>query len=45
MLFGEIIVVYCENHAELTNTPCGKAAQFLNVKEGGTCSYHCTRTG
>jgi hypothetical protein len=37
----EIIVVYSENHIKHINTMCGKNAEFLNVKAGGTYSYHC----
>jgi hypothetical protein len=32
MLLGEIIAVYCENHAEHINTLCGQIAEFLNVR-------------
>jgi hypothetical protein len=28
MLFKEIITVYCENHTEHINTPCGQNAEF-----------------
>jgi hypothetical protein len=40
MLFGEIIAVYCENHAEhiRVNTLCGRYVEFLYVKAGGTCT-------
>jgi hypothetical protein len=36
MLFGETVAVYCENHAEHTNTFC---ARIFNVYAGGTYSY------
>jgi hypothetical protein len=28
MLFREIIAVYCENHTEQRNTPCGQKAEL-----------------
>jgi hypothetical protein len=40
MLFGETVVVYCENHMEYTDTLCGQNAEFLYVKAGGTYSNH-----
>jgi hypothetical protein len=40
MLFKEIIAVYSENHMKPINTLCGKNAELLIVKEGGTYSYH-----
>jgi hypothetical protein len=45
MLFGETVAVCCENHMEHTSTLCGKSAEFLDVKAGGTYSYHCTSSG
>jgi hypothetical protein len=38
MLFGETVAVYCENHAEHTNTLCGQNGEFWCVKAGGTYS-------
>jgi hypothetical protein len=35
MLFREIVAVYCENHTEHTDTPCGQNAEFWCVKAGG----------
>jgi hypothetical protein len=40
MLFMEIILLYCENHMEHIHTLCGRTAEFLHVKVGGTYSYH-----
>jgi hypothetical protein len=45
MLFGEIITVYCENHMELIDAPCGENEEFFNVKSGGTYSYDCALKG
>jgi hypothetical protein len=39
MLFKEINAVYSENHGE-TNKLCGKNADLLVIKVGGTDSYH-----
>jgi hypothetical protein len=38
--FKEIIAVYSENHTKPTNTLCGQNVMLLNVKAGGTYSYH-----
>jgi hypothetical protein len=40
MLFKEIIIVYPENHIKYINTHCGQNEVLLNVKAGGTYSYH-----
>jgi hypothetical protein len=40
MLFKEINTVYSENHTKPINTLCGENAELLNVKAGGTQSYH-----
>jgi hypothetical protein len=40
MLFGETVVVYCENHMEHTNTFCGQNVEFWYVKVGGIYSNH-----
>jgi hypothetical protein len=40
MLFREIIAVHCVNHMKHTNTLSGQNADLLNVKAGGTYSYH-----
>jgi hypothetical protein len=39
MLFREIIVVYCENHMEHTNTLCGQNAAIEYVKGVGILLY------
>jgi hypothetical protein len=44
-LFKEIIAVYCKNHMKRINTLCGQNAELLNVKPGGTYSYHCALKG
>lgn len=36
----EIITVYSQNHMKRRNTLCGKYAQVLNAKAGGTYSHH-----
>jgi hypothetical protein len=36
MQFWEIIAVYCENHTEHTNTPCGQNAEFSSYLTGNT---------
>jgi hypothetical protein len=41
MLFGETVAVYCENHTEHIDTPCGENAEFLNVRTGGEYKYLC----
>jgi hypothetical protein len=40
MLFKEIIAVYPKNRAKLINTLYAQNAELLNVKVGGTYSYH-----
>jgi hypothetical protein len=40
----EIIAVYFENHIKSV-THCGQNAELLNVKEGGTYSYHNLSVG
>jgi hypothetical protein len=40
MLFRETITVYYENHMKPTNTFSGENAELLNVRAGGTYSYH-----
>jgi hypothetical protein len=42
MLFGEIIDVHSENHMKSINTFCGQDEELVNVKAGGTYSYHST---
>jgi hypothetical protein len=34
MMFGETIVVYCDNHTKHRNTLCGKNVELQNVKVG-----------
>jgi hypothetical protein len=41
MLFGEIIVVYCENRKKHLNRLCGQNAKIFNVKAGGTYCALC----
>jgi hypothetical protein len=38
MLFEETFAVYCENHTEHADTPCGQNAEFWCVKAGDTYS-------
>ena len=38
MLYGEIIAVCSQIHTKHINTPCGKNAELLKVKRGGTYS-------
>jgi hypothetical protein len=45
MLFREIIAVYCENHTEHINTPCGQNAEFVKVKTGGAENNYCSSKG
>jgi hypothetical protein len=40
MLFREIVAVYCENHAENTDTLCWHNAEFGYVTAGGTYINH-----
>jgi hypothetical protein len=40
MLLKEIIAVYSDNYTKPRNTLCGQIVELLNVKVGGTCSYH-----
>jgi hypothetical protein len=40
MLFGETVVVYCENNTEHINTLCEQNADFWYVKAGGTYTNH-----
>jgi hypothetical protein len=40
MLFRETVAVYCENHAEHTDTLCGHNAKFWYVKTSGTYTDH-----
>jgi hypothetical protein len=43
MLFYEIIIACSEGKARKPiNAICGKRAELLNVKAGGTYSYHYT---
>jgi hypothetical protein len=45
MLFSKIIAVYAENYRKPISTVCGKNAELLIVKAGGTYSYHWTLKG
>jgi lipoate-protein ligase B len=40
MMFMEIIPVYSKNHNKTINTLCQQHTELLNVKVGGTYSYH-----
>jgi hypothetical protein len=40
MVFGERVIVYCENHTEHTDALCGQNVEFWCVKAGGTYSDH-----
>jgi hypothetical protein len=40
MLFRKIIAAYSENYTEGIHS-CGQSAELINVKAGGTYSYHC----
>jgi hypothetical protein len=42
MLYREIITVCSEIHTKHINTLCGQNVEFVNVKTGGTYSYHWT---
>jgi hypothetical protein len=44
-LFKEIIAVYSENHIKPMNALSGKNVELLNIKEGGTYSYHWALKG
>jgi hypothetical protein len=40
MLYSEIIAVCSQIHTKHVNTLCGQNVEFVNVKPGGTYSYH-----
>jgi hypothetical protein len=40
-MFTEIIAVYGDNHMKTINILGGQNAEQLNIKVGGTYSYHC----
>jgi len=40
MLYSEIITVCSEIHKEHINALCGQNVELLNIKRGGTYSYH-----
>jgi hypothetical protein len=40
ILFREIIAVYCEYQMKHIHTLFGQSTELLNVKTGGTYSYH-----
>jgi hypothetical protein len=40
MLYSEIIAVCSQIHTKHTNTLCGRNAELVNVKPGGTYSNH-----
>jgi hypothetical protein len=44
-MFQEIIAVYSENHTKPINTLCGQNTELLNIKAGGTYSYHYALKG
>ena len=45
MLYREIIAVCSEIHTKHINTLCGQNVELLNVKPGGTYSYHWDSEG
>jgi hypothetical protein len=45
MLFRETVAVYCEAHTEHTDTLCGQNVECLNVRTGGSYSYHYAVNG
>jgi hypothetical protein len=45
MLYREIIAVCSEIHIKHINTVCGQNVELLNVKSGGTYSYHWALKG
>ena len=45
MLYREIIAVCSEIHMKHINSLCGQNVEFLNVKNGVTCSNHWTLKG
>jgi hypothetical protein len=44
MLYGEIFVVYCGNHAEDMNKLCWQHGELLEVKLGVTCDNELIST-
>jgi hypothetical protein len=40
LLFRKIITAYSENHTKAINTFCEQNLELLNIKPGGTYSYH-----
>ena len=40
MLYSEIIAVCSQIHTKHINTLCGQNVELVNVKPGGTYSYH-----
>ena len=45
MLYREIIAVSSQIHTKHINTLCGQNVEFVNVKPGGTYSYHWALKG
>jgi hypothetical protein len=46
MRFTEIITVCSPEYTKTVNTLCGKNAELINVKVGGSCSgYYCVSKG
>ena len=45
MLHKEIIAVCSQIHTKNINTLCGQNVELLNVKTGGTYSYHWALKG
>jgi len=43
MLYREIIAVCSQIHTKHKNTLCGQSIQRVDVKSGGTHTYHCYR--
>jgi hypothetical protein len=45
ILFREMEAVYCENHTKHINTLYGQNSEFLNVEDGGACTFLCALKG
>jgi len=45
MLYREVIAVCSQIHTKHINTQCGQKIEFVDVKPGGTCSYHWALKG
>jgi hypothetical protein len=45
MILKEIVAIYCENHAEQSDTLCGQKAEFQCVEEDCIYRNHWTTKG